>query len=231
VERTDRLGAFTLQSVVLECVTDRLVEQAADEIAGGQPNVLVSFPLVKATAKDYVRRSQERLVAQPLLEHLTTSDGGKAGAEQQLVWLLDGWRNRSNLKQGYGPGNVVNLLRLLRGSLRGINLAHLSIREADLQGVEAQDASLAEAQLSEVVLAEAFEPILSVAIRGDEQVVAAGTMGGEVRVWRVDDRTSLVSSTESYRLGLWNGAEPGRPISGERRRGWPCPFLGSQDRG
>jgi WD40 repeat protein len=62
-----------------------------------------------------------------------------------------------------------------------------------LQGVEAQDASLAEAQLSEVVLAEAFEPILSVAISGDGQVVAAGTMGGEVRVWRVDDRTPLVS--------------------------------------
>ena len=37
----------------------------------------------------------------------------------------------------------MNLLRLLRGDLRGADLSGLAIREAYLQEVEAQDASLA----------------------------------------------------------------------------------------
>jgi WD40 repeat protein/transcriptional regulator with XRE-family HTH domain len=193
VERSDRLRAFTLQSVVLEYVTDRLVEQASDEIARGEPETLATYPLVMAQAKDYVRRSQERLAAQPLLERLTSGGGGSVGAEQQLVALLERWRARRDAEQGYGPGNVVNLLRLLRGGLRGIDLSLLSIRQAYLQGVEMQDASLVEAHLSEAVVADAFDPILSVAVNADARVVAAGTMGGEVRLWRVDDRTPLLS--------------------------------------
>ena len=72
-----------------------------------------------------------------------------------LLALLEGWRNRPHVAQGYGPGNAVNLLRLLRGNLRGRDLAGLAIRQAYLAEVEAQDASLARAHLSEAVLAEA----------------------------------------------------------------------------
>ncbi|HKB49729.1 MAG TPA: NACHT domain-containing protein, partial [Ktedonobacterales bacterium] len=63
VERAETTGrtAFTLQSVVLEYVTDRLVEEVGDEIARGQPVRLVDQPLIKAQAKDYVRNTQERL--------------------------------------------------------------------------------------------------------------------------------------------------------------------------
>jgi WD40 repeat protein len=193
VERSDRLRAFTLQSVVLEYVTDRLLEQAGDEIARGEPEALATYPLVKAQAKDYVRRSQERLAVQPLLERLTSAGGGSADAERQLSAMLTHWRARPEVEQRYGPGNVVNLLRVLRGGLRGMNLSALSIKQAYLQGVEMQDASLAEAHLSEAVLADAFDPILSVALDQDARVVAAGTMGGEVRLWRVDDRTPLAS--------------------------------------
>jgi WD40 repeat protein/transcriptional regulator with XRE-family HTH domain len=193
IERTGRTTAFMLQSVVLEYVTDRLVEQAAEEITQGRSATLETFPLVKALSKEYVRRSQERLTAQPLLESLSVAENGAADAEEGLVALLDGWRNRPYTEQGYGPGNVVNLVRLLRGGLTGIDLSHLFIRQAYLQEVEAQDTSFADTHLSEVVLAEAFEPILSVALSADGGVVAAGTMGGEVRLWRVDDRTPLAS--------------------------------------
>jgi NACHT domain len=50
IERVEAPGAaaFTLQSVVLEYVTDRLVEAVADEIGRGQPVLLVEQPLIKA---------------------------------------------------------------------------------------------------------------------------------------------------------------------------------------
>jgi WD40 repeat protein/transcriptional regulator with XRE-family HTH domain len=186
-------GTFTLQPVVLEHVTAQLVAQVSREVLESAPSLLVSHALVKAQAKDYVRRSQERLIAQPLLAQLRAW-GGREALEQRLLALLEGWRSWSEGRQGYGPGNVINLLRLLRGDLRGLDLSRLSIRQAYLQGVEAQDASLAGSHLAAAVLAEAFDFPTGVALSADGAYLAAGTSTGEVRLWRVGDHTPLMTA-------------------------------------
>ena len=89
---------------------------------------------------------------------------------------------------------MVNLLRLLRGDLRGLDLSRLAIRQAYLAEVEAQDASLAGAHLAEAVLAEAFTYSTSVALSADGAFLAAGTATGEVRLWRVADWTTPLSA-------------------------------------
>jgi WD40 repeat protein len=186
------LVGFTLQSVVLEYVTDRLVQVVADEIAHGQPRQLVLQPLIKAQAKEYVRQSQERLIGEPVLQRLNAASGARE-AERLLLALLDSWRNRPEAEQGYGPGNVVNLLRLARGDLGSLDLDHLALRQAYLAGVQAQDASLAGAHLSEAVLAEAFNFPICVALSGDGASLVAGTSAGEVWLWRVAERTPVLA--------------------------------------
>jgi transcriptional regulator with XRE-family HTH domain len=194
LERAETAGAaaFTLQSVVLEYVTDRLVHEVCDEIVRGQPLQLVAQPLIKAQAKEYVRQSQERLIGEPILQRLQ-ADSGHGGSGQRLLALLDGWRDRPHAEQGYGPGNVVNLLRLQRGDLRSFDLTRLALRQAYLAGVEAQDASLAGTQLSEAVLAESFHLPVCLALSGDGATLVAGTIVGEVWLWRVADRTPLLA--------------------------------------
>ncbi len=203
VERVEAPGAaaFTLQSVVLEYVTDRLVEVVADEIQHGPTSVIVEQPLIKARAKDYVRQSQERLIGSRVLQELTAV-AGAAGAERQLLDLLDDWRDRPHPRQGFGPGNVVDLLRLLRGNLRGVDLSHLFVCDAYLAEVEAQDATLAGAQLADTVLAEGFGFPASVAVNADGAVMAAGTSTGQVWLWRVADRTPLVA-IEGHAGAIW----------------------------
>ena len=193
VELAETAGpaTFTLQSVVLEYVIDRLVEEVADEITHGQPALLMDQPLIKAQAKDYVRQTQERLIGLPILQRVQ-AERGSGGPEQRLLVLLQKWRHRPHTEQGYGPGNVVNLLRLQRGDLRGWDLTGLAIRQAYLAGIEAEDASLAGAHLSEAVLAEAFNFPISMALSGDGASLVAGTAAGEVWLWRVADRTPLL---------------------------------------
>jgi transcriptional regulator with XRE-family HTH domain len=192
VERTETRGraAFTLQSVVLEYVTDRLVDDVSHEVRRGRPVQLMEHPLIKAQAKEYVRQAQERLIAQPILQRL---ESGGVDVEPQLLTLLDGWRNSPLEMHGYGPGNVVNLVRVLRGDLRSLNLARLGVRQAYLAGVEAQDASLAGAHLIEAVLAESFIYPIRLALSANGALLLAGTSSGQVWLWRVSDSTPLLA--------------------------------------
>jgi uncharacterized protein YjbI with pentapeptide repeats len=102
-----------------------------------------------------VRQTQERLIDTPILRRLS-SLRTETETERPLLVLLDGWRGRRVEEQGYGPGNVVNLLRLQRDDLRGVDLSRLTLRQAYLTEADAQDARLVDAHLSESVLAEAF---------------------------------------------------------------------------
>jgi WD40 repeat protein len=211
LEHGGREAAFTLQPVVLEYVTEQLVEASSEEIVGGRADGLVDQPLLQATAKDYVRRSQERLILAPLLERLVGTAGSATAVADRLLHLLGTWRDRAAAEQGYGPGNAVNLLRLLRGHLRGADLSRLRIRQAYLQEVEMADASLAGAHLSETVLGETFGGVSALAVSADGARIAAGTLGGEVRAWRVADRAPL----GAVRGPL--GAVPGVALSGDGR--------------
>src|SRR5262249_41170748 len=126
-------GTFTLQPVGLEDATTRLGAAMAQEGVGGRPGRRGSPAGLRGARKDEGRQSQERLTAQPLLEQLRATSGS-AAVQRRLGVLLEGWRGRPREEQGYGPGNVVNLLRLLRGDLRGLDLSRLAIRQAYLQG-------------------------------------------------------------------------------------------------
>ncbi len=184
IERAETRGAaaFTLQSVVQEYVTGRLVEEVVEEIARGQPVVLVEQALIQAQAKDYVRQSQERLIGAPILQQLKAHHM-EGEIEQQLLDLLEGWRAKPEAEQGYGPGNVVNLLRLLRGNLRGLDLSQLVLSGVDLQWVQMQDANLSGALLRESFLTETFDAIWVVAISRSGQYWAAAGRRGEVHLW------------------------------------------------
>jgi len=176
-------GTFTLQPVILEYACNLLVETCSGEIARRRAQTLMSHALVKATSEDYVRRTQERLIAAPLLARLAATIGSASAVEQRLTDLMASWRDPARSERGYGPGNVANLLRLLRGDLRGMDLSCLVVRQAYLQEVGAQDASLAGARLIDCALADAFYYPTSVALSADGTYLAAGTSQGEVRVW------------------------------------------------
>jgi len=133
VERGQRPGSFTLYSVVLEYVTAHLVEQLAGEIVQGRRLLLREHGLCQAQAKDYVRQTQERLLVVPLLARLQSSAPEHVDVEQRLRSLLEEVRSWAEDRQGYGPANLVTLLR---GHLRGLDLSRLVLRGVYLQGVE-----------------------------------------------------------------------------------------------
>ena len=183
IERGQRAGSFTLQSVVLEYVTMRLVAEASRELEQGRPVRLLQHGLSQAHAKDYVRQTQERLLLTPLLTRVQNALEEHTTVEARVYSLLDQLRTWAESIQGYGPANLAVLLRLLRGNLRGLDLSHLSLRDLYLQGVEMQDAILAGATLQDCIFTEAFDGISAVVTSSDGQYWAAVSRQGEAWVW------------------------------------------------
>src|SRR5205085_4669527 len=111
IERGQRPGSFTLQSVVLEYVTTHLVAQASQEIEQGRLWRLIQYGLCQAQAREYVRQTQERLLITPLLARLQSAYREPIDVEERLRFLLDQVRTWNEDAQGYGPANLVTLVR------------------------------------------------------------------------------------------------------------------------
>jgi WD40 repeat protein len=182
-------ATFTLHSVVLEYVTELLVERVSEQVQHAVWEHLISYALEQAEAKEYVRQAQERLLVVPVLLRLQASYRQTEAVEEQLLRLLNQLRTRDQQAQGYGPVNLIVLLRGLRGHLRRIDLSEFAIRGAYLQGVEMQDAKLSRVTLRDTIFTQAFDAIWSVAVSPNGQYWAAGSKRGEVRVWRDRGRT------------------------------------------
>jgi WD40 repeat protein len=188
IERGQRSASFTLQAVVLEYVTAVLIKEATHELQQHQLKSLIQYGLEQASAREYVRQIQERLLLTPIIENLRNAYQEHIEVEALLLSQLDQIRQRANYAQGYGPTNLIALLRLQRGHLRGLDLSQLTIRGAYLQGIEMQDTALVGALIQDTIFTEALDAIWSVATSRTGQYWAAGSWRGEVRVWHKEGR-------------------------------------------
>ncbi len=183
IERGQEPGSFTLQSVVLEYATAQLVADVSREIQEGKPARLIEHGLELAHALEYVWQTQERLIVAPVLAQLRNSLSLEDVLEKHLRSLLAHFTNWAGSAQGYGPANLVALLRLQQGNLRGLDLSRLALRGAYLQDVEMQDSTLSEALFQDGVFTETFDAMTAVAISNSGEYWAAASRLGEIRVW------------------------------------------------
>jgi hypothetical protein len=102
---TSSTSHFTLQPVIMEYVTDRIVEQVYKEIDSETMRLFASHALIKAQAKDYVRNSQVLLILAPVAERLLFTLG-KQESEKKLRNMLSTLRKTSSQAPNYAAGNA-----------------------------------------------------------------------------------------------------------------------------
>jgi WD40 repeat protein/transcriptional regulator with XRE-family HTH domain len=188
IERGQVKGTFTLQSVVLDFATTRLIEAAVSEIERGHLHLLIDHRLELANTMEYIRQAQIRLIVAPILVRLRTSYADAAAIRSRLLELLEPLRGQSDEYQEYAPANLLALLRALHGDLSALDLHQLSIRNADLRGVNMHNTSLAQATLRDVVFTTVSDAIWAMAFSRHGTYWAGGDRQGQVQLWLYTER-------------------------------------------
>lgn len=189
---TSRVG-ITQQPVVMEYMTERLVEQFYQEISEQNCQLFSQYALLKANAKEFIREAQIRQLSQPLLEKLWGKQNQAQPIEKQLQQLLTSLRRQTTDRVGYAGGNLLNLLCQLGVDLQGQDLSYLPLWQVYLSGKNLQGVNLAHADLSKSVFSESLGSAITIAFSPDGQLLAAGDTNGEIHVWTVVDGQKILS--------------------------------------
>jgi WD40 repeat protein len=184
---------FFLQPVVLEYVTDRLVQYVCGEIASQTPERLRTHALIKAQAKDYVREMQKRLIVEPIAEQLLIQLGNSQALEQQLKAMLE--QQQQAPQPNYIAGNLLNLLVHLQSDLQGCDFSELSVWQADLRQINLAGVNFRNADLATSVFAETLSSVVSVSFNPDGSLLATGDVDGKICLWRVVDGQQVLTLT------------------------------------
>jgi WD40 repeat protein len=176
---------FTQQPVVMEYMTVLLVERICAEIQQNNIALFRTHALIKAQARDYVKDTQISLILQPILEKLMVTIGPNEVIENQLQQILQGIRGKPPIETGYVSGNIINLLRFLEIDLSDYDFSHLTVWQADLQGINLHNVNFAYSNLHKSVFTETLGNILSAVFSPDGQHLATCDTDCNIRLWDV----------------------------------------------
>ncbi|MBE9001859.1 NACHT domain-containing protein [Nostoc sp. LEGE 12447] len=186
-------SSYTQQPVVMEYVTEEIIELCCEEIAKEEPKFLLSHALMKVTAKEYIRESQIRMVLDPIVHRLETNLISKRNLEGKLCQVLFKIKNEFAATGGYGGGNIINLLIQCQIDLTSYDFSNLKILQADLRRAKLHHVNFQNADLTKSIFSQTFGGILSIAFSPDGKLLAMGDTNGEIHFYQTLDWKQILT--------------------------------------
>ena len=175
----------TLQPVLIEYISERAIEQVCHELDSGNLQLFNSHAFIKASAKDYVKDSQIRLILQPIIDRSNEIALESQSLEDRLQGLLS---NLNRSIPGYTAGNLLNLMRYAEIDLSGYDFSGMTIWQADLQDLNLHKVNFADCKFANSSLTQDFGGVQAIAFSPKQDVFAVGDSAGSIRLFRLEDR-------------------------------------------
>ena len=239
-------GRFGLQPVVMEYITEQIIERAFDDIMDLSISTIGQYSLIKALSKDHVRESQLKQIVDPLLQKLEIAIGTEQVSEK-LLELMNEFRKQKTSSPGYFGGNLLNILARMGYDFTGQDFSNLVIWQAYLDGLTLKNIDFSFCQFDKTIFTDTLGTILCVEFSPDKKYFAAGLANGEIRLWDTveykqvgllrghtdwvrsiafsPNGQSLVSCSEDYTLRRWDiDTSDSVVLEGHANRVWNVKF-------
>jgi WD40 repeat protein len=181
-----QIPSFTLQNVIMEYATDRLIKSIVQELTNHKFHFLRTHAIMQATAKEYIRNTQKRLLLAPI-GHKFSHQQNTTTVAENLQAIIQQFRQPSHYPTGYAIGNIINLLLALKIDLTSYDFSHLSISQAYLQKTELPQVNFTRCHFDRTVFSQDLGSIFTVVFSPDQTILATGGMDGQIRLWQVSD--------------------------------------------
>ncbi|MEM6837307.1 MAG: NB-ARC domain-containing protein [Cyanobacteria bacterium P01_C01_bin.120] len=178
---------FTLQNVIMEFTTDRFVETVSQELETQQFDLFHTHALIKATAKDYVRETQIRLILMPIESYINDD------LELQVADSLQTIRQNFFWPNGYASGNLLNLLCQIQFLMRNCNFSDLTLRQAHLKGAQIETFNMSNTLFVKPSLTHTISRICSVVFQPSGKLLVAGDGNGIIHLWCPENQKQVAT--------------------------------------
>lgn len=179
-------ASFTQQPAVMEYVTERLIKTAIAELKGEQSfNLLSHYALTKASASDYIRESQIRLILEPIATQLRSSFRSSDALSQHIQQRLQQLQITPEMYPGYAAANLLSLLNYLQVDLSGWDFSHLPIWQAHLQETPLHQVNFSGCDFTGSTFAQTLSSLVNVAFSPDGCLMASSDVDGKIHLWDV----------------------------------------------
>lgn len=191
---------YTQQPVVMEYVTERLLEQAILELTQHHLKLLKNHSLYKALISDTNRDIQQQLIIVPLVQELLNHFGQTNTVQAYLIQLLQELRQSREIN--YLAGNLLNLLCYLKTDLTDFDLSGLTIWQADFRDISLQRVNLTETNLAKSIFSQTFGTVYAIAFNPNHQQLATGHADGTIRIWQITTGQLLIN-LKGHQSSVW----------------------------
>ena len=196
-----RSGLYTQQPVIMEYMSDRLVENAYQTLekfsrsgleteppASVEEGLWYTHALLKSTAKAYIRESQRRMLLAPIAQRIKATFVQPQAISDCMKRIL---AQLSQSLGGYGIGNFINLCQQLSVDLSGYDFSGLPIWQAHLTERSLTNVNFSQANFRNCQFTQSFSGICCLSLNPDNTILAIGDLHSNIYLFKTENYQHL----------------------------------------
>lgn len=193
---------FYLQPVIMEFLTQKLIDYFVDEIQNEKVCFIAKIPLIDTFAKEYILDIQKENIVFPLRDILLRN------GESRCFDLLMALTRKVDNTRSYAIGNIITLISSFYSEITDCDFSSKYILNADLRNIKLKNCSFRDASFESVLMLNTFGNLIDVKYSYDNNFIIGGATDFSFNAWdckdmsyefKFSDHTDWVRSVDSNR--------------------------------